>query len=264
MTFFIRNCCCVLLLLFSSLVCAEDVIGVLYSDMNLKLAMGDSGTIKKVHVRAGAKVKKGQKLVTLDQSIQKLEQKRNLLLLEDTEEQQSLLARIEIFENKYQISNRLYDESRSISLDELDGLRLDLIQTRGRLAQLKAQKLREEIEYRLSTRRLEERQLLAPIDGIITEVVQHTGEWAKIGEPLIALVDIKELFIKLNINDALARRLAVDTQVTVSVANLPKQTGVIDYIAPVADPASGLVEIKIKVDNKTAVMRPGIKATVSF
>ncbi|NRA56318.1 MAG: efflux RND transporter periplasmic adaptor subunit [Gammaproteobacteria bacterium] len=257
-----RNFVGLVCLLLSSITMAQDVVGVLYSEMNLKLAMGDSGTIKKIHVRSGIEVKKGQKLVTLDQSIQRLEQKRYLLLFQDTEEQQSLIARNEIFESKYKAAQVLYQESRSISLDELDGLQLDLIQSRGRLAQLKEKKLREKIEYRLSTRRLAERQLVAPIDGIITKVAQQAGEWAKVGEPLIGLVDIKELFIKLNINDALARGLTVNTSVPIYVANLPNQTGIIDYISPVADPASGLVEIKIRVNNKLGLMRPGIKVTV--
>lgn len=262
--YIIRNVFYLVLLSLSSVAMAENVIGVLYSEMNLKLAMSDSGTISRIHVRSGMEVKKGQKLVTLDQSIQKLEQKRYLLLFQDTEEQQSLIARTVIFEKKYKIAQILYTESRSISLDELDGLQLDLIQSQGRLAQLREQKLRERIEYRLSTSRLKEKELLAPINGVITEVAQHAGEWAKVGEPLIGLVDIKELFIKLNISDSLARSLVINTSVPILVANLSNQTGVIDYIAPIADPASGLVQIKIKVNNKIGLMRPGTKATVFF
>lgn len=264
MLFFTRNLFYLVLLQIPSIAMAQDVIGVLYSEMNLKLAMSDSGTINEIYVRSGVEVKKGQKLVALDKSIQRLEQERYLLLFKDIEEQQSLIARNVIFEQKYKTAQILYEESRSISLDELESLQLELIQSRGRLAQLKEQKLREKVEHRLSTRRLEERELLAPINGIITQVSQHVGEWANVGEPLIGLVDIKELFIKLNINDSLARGLVVNTSVPVYVANLPEQTGIIEYIAPIADPASGLVEIKVKVNNDVGLMRPGIKVRVSI
>jgi len=249
--------------LFCSSAVAQDVIGVLYSEKSLKLAMGDSGPINQMHVRSGVTVKKGQKLVTLEQTVERLEQKRYLLLLQDTQEQESLMARHRIFENKYDTAKALY-AARSISLDELEGLELELIQSRGRLGQLNEQKLREKVEYKLSTRRLEERQLLAPISGVITHVSQHVGEWARVGEPLIGLVDTHELFIKLNINDALARRLELNASVPIRIANLPEQVGVIDYISPVADAASGLVEIKVKVDNQARLMRPGTKAAVSL
>jgi RND family efflux transporter MFP subunit len=261
MMFLTRTCCLFMLFVFCSSSMGQDIIGVLYSEKNLKLAMGDSGAIDKVHVRSGVLVKKGQVLVTLNQSIQRLEQKRYLLLLEDTQEQQSLSARHAIFERKYKTAQILYKE-RSISLDELEGLQLEVIQSEGRLAQLKEQKLREKIEYRLSTRRLKARKLVAPIGGIITQVTQHVGEWVTVGEPLIGLVDLSELFIKLNVNDVLARGLVINTPVPIRVANLPEQRGLIDYIAPVADPASGLVEIKIKVNNEAGSMRPGIKVAV--
>lgn len=264
MCFFTRNFFCLMLLQLPSIAMAQDVIGVLYSEMNLKLAMSDSGSINEIYVRSGVEVKKGQKLVALDQSIQRLEQERYLLLFKDQEEQQSVIARNVILEQKLKTAQILFDESRSISLDELEGLQLELIQSRGRLAQLKEQKLREKVEHRLSIQRVKERVLLAPINGIITQVSQHVGEWANVGEPLIGLVDIKELFIKLNINDSLARGLVVNTSVPVFVANLPEQTGIIEYIAPIADPASGLVEIKVKVNNNVGLMRPGIKVRVSI
>ncbi|MFT5453325.1 MAG: multidrug efflux pump subunit AcrA (membrane-fusion protein), partial [Enterobacterales bacterium] len=132
-----------MLLQLPSMAMAEDVIGVLYSEMNLKLAMSDSGTIKEIYVRSGVEVKKGQILVALDKSIQRLEQERYHLLFKDIEEQKSLIARNVIFEKKYKAAQMLYKESRSISLDELYGLGLELIQSRSRLAQLKEQKLRE-------------------------------------------------------------------------------------------------------------------------
>lgn len=248
-----------LLILASSIAKAEGVVGVLYSEKNLKLAMSDSGIIKKIHVRSGAKVRKGQVLVTLDQSIQRLETERYRLLYRDKEELKTLENSHIIFQSKYDDGKALYDESRSISLDELEGLKLDLIQSTGRIAQLKEKKLREKVEYQLSEKRLAQRKLLAPIDGVITKVTQQIGEWAQMGEPFIGLVDTSSLYVKVNVNDGKARMLKIGKAVVINIANLPSHQGVIDYIAPVADPASGLVEVKVKVDNLDGVLRPGAK-----
>lgn len=243
---------------------AQPIAGVLYADKNLKLSLGDSGIIAKVHVKSGSVVKKTDPLITLDRTIQTFEVRRNKLIWLDKKEQESLLARQVILLKKYQIAQMLYQESRSISLDELDGLQLQLIDLEGQIAQLNERKAREKLEYDISLQRYKNRVLRSPMDGIITQVTQHQGEWAQVGEPIIGLVNITELFVKLNIRDALARDLVINALIPVTVENLPIQQGLIDYIAPVADAASGLVEIKIKLKNLDGLLRPGVKVSVDL
>lgn len=250
--------------LFVSFSHGQSVVGVLYSDMNLKLAMGDSGLIDEVFVRSGSIVKQGDALVRLDNTMHDLDVRRNKLIWEDTKEQDSLLTRRTIMREKYDVAQALYRESRSVSLDELDGLRLELVDIEGRLAQLIEQEKREELDYKISLQVRDRRVLRAPISGVITQVAQRTGEWAQVGEPIVGLVDVRELFIKLNVRDSLARQLSVGTPLPVSIENIPAQTGIVDYIAPVADAASGLVEIKIKLDNADGIMRPGVKVSVDL
>lgn len=243
---------------------AQTAVGVLYSDMNLKLAMSDSGLIQEIYVQSGSKVKKGDILVSLDGTMQSFNAQRNKLIWEDTKEQESLVSRREILNEKYAIAQSLYSESRSISLDELDGLRLELIDLEGRIAKILEQEKREELEYKISLQLQEDRLLKAPISGIVTQIAQRVGEWAQVGEPIIGLVDVSELYVKLNVRDALARQLAVGKKLLINVENLPTKTGVIDYIAPVADAASGLVELKVKLNNADGSMRPGIKVSVEL
>ncbi|MBR7889542.1 efflux RND transporter periplasmic adaptor subunit [Marinomonas sp. A79] len=247
-----------------SFVGAQPVVGVLYPDMNLKLAMADSGVIRHVHVKSGSVVKASDPLITLDSTMQSLEEKRNKLIWHDTKEQQSLVARRDILQQKYTVARLLYEESRSISLDELDGLKLQLIDLEGQIAQLNEREERERIEYEISAQRVKDRILRAPIAGIVTQVVQHQGEWAPVGEPIIGLVDVTKLYVKLNVRDAVARNLALDSTIPVQVENLSIQQGYIDYIAPIADAASGLVEVKIKLNNPDGAMRPGVRVSVDL
>ncbi|TYL45824.1 efflux RND transporter periplasmic adaptor subunit [Marinomonas sp. IMCC 4694] len=248
----------------ASFASAQPVVGVLYPEMNLKLAMADNGVIRQVHVKSGSLVKAMDPLVTLDSTMQTLEMTRNKLIWLDTKEQQSLVARRVILAKKYAVAQALYQESRSISLDELDGLQLQLIDLDGQIAQLTEREEREQLEYEISAQRVKDRVLRAPVAGIVTQVVQHQGEWAPVGEPIIGLVDVTELFVKLNIRDVLARNLTLGAELPVTIENLPIQQGFIDYIAPIADAASGLVEIKIKLNNPDGVMRPGVRVSVEL
>lgn len=247
-----------------SLANAQPIAGVLYPDKNLKLALGDSGVISKVHVKSGSVVKKMDPLITLESSLQTLEVQRNKLIWFDKKEQESLTERRTILVKKYEIAQLLYQESRSISLDELDSLQLQLIDLDGQIAQLTEREVREKLEYDISLQRLENRVLRSPLAGIVTQVAQHEGEWAQVGEPILSLVDVTELFVKLNIRDALARDLVIDALIPVKIENLATQQGTIDYIAPIADAASGLVEIKIKIKNPDGLLRPGVRVSVDF
>lgn len=264
MTILFKVVLLVVLSTLSSLSYPQSAVGVLYSDMNLKLAMSDSGLIKEIHVVSGSVVTQGETLITLDSTMQDLTMQRNKLIWQDTKEYESLITRRTIMRSKYSVAQSLYDESRSISLDELDGLRLELIDLEGRIAQLIEQKKREEIEYNLSQQMRKNRILQAPISGIVTQIAQREGEWAQVGEPLIGLVDVAELYVKLNVSDAIARQLLVGSTLQVSVQNLDSRIGVIDYISPIADAASGLVELKVKLENADRVMRPGVKVTVEL
>lgn len=254
----------VVIFLSISRVNADTVVGILYSDMNLKLAMGDSGLINKVLVKSGSVVKKGQALLLLDNSMHDLEVLRSKLVWLDKEEQRSLTKRHELLSHKYDVAYKLYHDSRSVSLDEIDGLRMELIDLEGRIGQLEEREKLEELDYKIRISQRDKRVLRAPVDGVITQVIQHPGEWAQAGDPIVGLVELSELVVKLNIRDKVARELNVDAKLPVHIENLEPRVGVVEYIAPVADTASGMVEIKIRVDNSDGGMRPGVKVTVDL
>jgi multidrug resistance efflux pump len=166
-------------------------------------------------------------------------------------------------EKKLEVAQKLYESARSISKDDLDMLRLELLQIVGRLDQLNAQKSREEVEYKISQQELALRRLYAPSDGVITKSPLKTGEWAKAGEPLLQLVDVHNLYIKFNIPLRLVQRLVMGLDLKISVDN-QLYNGKVKYIAPVADPASGLIEIKVSIDNSEQKIRPGSKGSVEL
>lgn len=249
---------------FSNFVFSDDFYGVVYSNSKIEQSMEDSGTVKRVNVKLGQEVKKGDVLVILESSIQELEQQRNRLTWKDTKELDTQTRRLDILRRKRDMAESLYAETRSISRDELDNLHLELIQAEGRIDQIKEQKLRDEIEYHLSRLRLDKRYLRAAIDGVIISLSAKEGEWIKAGEPILSVIDTVDLYVNLNVPNHVARQLNSKSSVAVTVENMQNANGYIDYISPVADAASGLVEVRVKLNNNEKIIRPGIKASVKF
>ncbi|WP_086479458.1 efflux RND transporter periplasmic adaptor subunit [Oceanospirillum sanctuarii] len=253
-----------LLFILPSLAVADEFYGVIYSDSKIEQSMEDSGTVKSIDIKIGQDVKAGEILVTLESGMQELEQQRNRLIWKDTRELETQLRRLDILRNKRDVAESLYSQTRSISRDELDSLSLELIQVEGRIEQIKEQKLRDEIEYHLSSLRLQKRQLRAAFDGTVISLTAKQGEWVKAGDPILGLVNADNLYINLNVPDIFARRLSLNSSVPISVQNVSAVHGRVDFISPVADAASGLVEIRIKLKNENKQIRPGAKAMVTL
>jgi len=109
------------------------------------------------------------------------------------------------------------------------------------------------------------RQLVAPVSGVVTKVDIEVGEWAKPGEPLIRLVDASTLVFKTNLPMAAVSGLQAGKQVALVIedgAKLVQVPARLSFVSPVADAASGLVEVRAQVPNPGGRLRAGSKAVL--
>ncbi|CDS50257.1 Probable RND efflux membrane fusion protein [Polaromonas sp. CG9_12] len=207
----------------------------------------------------------GQVLLLLDDRLQTIESKRRKAIYEDQSELEASRERTAILGKLLAASKAVFKETGSISKDELLRLEAEYVATKGRLEQLIAQKKREMLEYESAERERLQRHIAAPISGIVTKVIPQVGEWAKPGEPIILLVDATtaELHVAVPHKDAVGLRVGAAQSIQMESGSAVAQTmGRITFISPVADPASGLVEIKVTFPNAQLSVKPGIKGSI--
>lgn len=110
------------------------------------------------------------------------------------------------------------------------------------------------------------RTVTAPIDGLIVERNREIGETVTASQPLFRIVDISRLYIQFYVRaeDAGALRVGQTLEVRCPVAD-PKRVfrGAVDFIDPRVDAASGLLRVKILLDNPDAALKPGLRAEVT-
>ncbi|HYF18900.1 MAG TPA: efflux RND transporter periplasmic adaptor subunit [Ramlibacter sp.] len=264
-SFISRLACAAVLALAPLLAAAQDFHGLVQPLHDITLSTGVGGVVSARHVRPGSAVKANQVLMVLDDRLQAVEADRRRVILQDQSEMRATEERVRISRTLYDDAKRVFDRTGSISRDELMRLEADYTSAFGRLEQLKAQKEREKIEHLGAVQEKQMRQLVAPVAGVVTKVDIEVGEWAKPGEPLVRLVDASTLVFKANLPMQAVGSLRTGQSVPVVVEDIGRQVQVparVSFVSPVADAASGLVEVRAEIANPGGRLRPGSKAVL--
>lgn len=91
-------------------------------------------------------------------------------------------------------------------------------------------------------------EVRAPFDGVVTRKHANEGDLSLPGHPLLEIENLSNLQVEADIPEAIAIRLKVGIEINVEVAGSESPiTGIIEEIAPAADPVSRTFPIKISL-----------------
>lgn len=236
-----------------------------YKDATLSFTV--SGRIEAIHHREGDVVKAGTDLVDLEHTSESLEVQRRKLVFEDKSQLQGAKSEADTYKKLLESSQKLFDSTGSVSRDELSKMELKAKTAEAEYQRLAISEQREQVEYKLALANLAQRTLKAPFSGTIVDVKLEEGEICEANQPLIELVDIKRGYLNCNIDEPVGRQLSSGDEVPVSIQAGHGQwsgSGKVVFVAPVVDPASGLLRVKIEFDNPDGEVRPGVPGTVTL
>ena len=244
---------------------AADWVGLAFPLFDVQVSTSVAGLIHNIKVRPGHQVNAGDVLLELDTLAQQAELRRRTVLLEDDSELQAARIRFNALDDLLRMTEAVARVSQSVSREELVKARMEKATAEGRVLQLMAQKARERVEHEQAQLEVSQRTIRAPMTGVVVDVPVDMGEWAKPGDVLVRQADISQVELRLNLPQAAAARLTVGRRVSASfeaaVAQL-QADGVVNFISPLADNASGLVDVRIRFANPKGQIRPGAKAVI--
>jgi RND family efflux transporter MFP subunit len=244
---------------------AKSFSGLIYPVHDITLSAGVSGLVMKRLVLPGQAVKADQLLLQLDDRLQSIESNRRRVIFEDQSELQATRDRLRILDTLLNDARAVFNSTGSISKDELLRLEAEQLASRGRLAQLIEQKKREQLDYESAEGDRLQRHITAPISGVVTKVTPQVGEWVKAGDSLLHLVDTSVAILRLAVPHNLANALKTGAQQLIrleSGSSVTEVTGQVKFVSPVADPASGLVQVEVSFSNPARRIKTGIKGTI--
>lgn len=256
-----------LIIFFVSLsVFAQDsFVGVVKPKHNINLSLSIDGIVDMVLVKEGSVVKKGDALVVLKNSLQKLETQRRKLIWLDKSKLNSSMSEEEILSSLYHSTKELYETSGGVSKEELQSLKIKYLGALGESRYLKEGEKREQIEYEIADSLLEQYTLLSPINGTVTRVNIDLGEFVKNTEPILSIVDSTTCSVELNLDKLTRDTIKEDQIVTIysDNAQVSKQAKIV-FISPIADRSSGLFFVKAEFSNQNLEILPGLTVEVNL
>ena len=229
-----------------------EQVGSLRSSERAMLRAEVAGVVSRISFQEGARVKKGQVLVRLDDAKIKAEI-RNLEA--HIEQLQVRLA----FQEKTLERNRILLKKNAIAPHRFDELQTAVKETELAISQVKANLVRQR-ESLIDT------VIRAPFDGVVGSKDISPGDYLKVGGPVVEVVVLDPLEIDFQVPERYKSSLTLGQEVSLRVAseNEKRFVGTIFFISPTVDMKTRTFLVKAKVANPDRRLNPGMFARVSL
>jgi RND family efflux transporter MFP subunit len=244
---------------------AISVSGLTEPIKDVTLSATMVGTITTIFVREGMAVGKGTAILEFDKKSEALEEERRKLIWESKAEVRAAAARVSTLKSLLESTRELFKSTGSVSKEELEKLELDYELAVAERERLESAEERERIEYEMARESLRKRTLTSPLQGTVVKLFLEEGEACKENEPLVRVVDASRGIFVSNVEEWIGRTLrmgqTVDLKIRTGYESIAKK-GTIVFVSPVADTASGLIEVKAEFDNQDGSVRPGVSGSL--
>lgn len=211
-------------------------IGSVAPIQGVSLSAEGEGTVIKINIDNGQRVKSGDVLIELDTTVEDAQLKASQAQLE--------LAKLE--------SNRAQEllQKNTISQAQLDQATAQLNQIQATVASLQAL--------------IQKKVVRAPFDGRVGIRQVNIGQYVNRGQPLIALQKLDQLYVNFTLPERDLPKLKEGEIVRITVDAFPDRTfeGKLNAISPEVNASTRNVAVQALLDNPDEVLRPGMFARV--
>lgn len=108
-------------------------------------------------------------------------------------------------------------------------------------------------------------ELRSPINGVVTDRPLFPGETASAGTPVVTVMDTTSLLAKLHVAQATAQQLSVGRPAKVTVPGVADPVdATVSFISPALDPGSTTVEVWLKLPNQDGRFKAGTPVHVAI
>lgn len=112
---------------------------------------------------------------------------------------------------------------------------------------------------------LESCKILAPYHGHVADVLVHEHEQVQVAEPLVQVVNDRELIAKMLLPSDFLKGVSVGDAISIYVDELDVTVPAkITHIGAVLDPASSMFKVYAQVNNSAGTMRAGMIGSAYF
>ncbi len=226
-----------------------EATGTVRAAQSAQLASQVMGTITRVNVHEGDRVRRGEVLVTIDEAQQRAAYASANAGLQASQETIAAAAAdyalAEATMKRYQM---LYDK-KSVSPQEFDEVKTKLAAAKARRDAAHAGRLQAEAGVSEANTVMGFTKIRAPFDGLVTAKLADPGAMAAPGVPLLIVEDPGRFRLEATVDESKMGAVRLGETVPVAIDALGDQgiTGKVVQIVPAADPASRTFTVKIEL-----------------
>lgn len=219
------------------------------------------GIVTKVHVELGAPVRRGTPLITVFSTELADAQTRYLSLSALLEADHKKLARAQQLVEIGAASRQELEEITAVHesrATEVEAARQRLVLLGLSPSQVQALKSVSQVVSTIV--------VPAPINGIITARSANLGQVVAIGQELVSVTDLSEVWVVGDIYEQDFKTVSVSSEAAITTPAYPDLVlrGRVTYIDPRVDPQARTAKARIEVPNADGRLRLGMYVTVSF
>lgn len=242
---------------------AEAIKAITSPSQDLTLSLTRPGMLAKVLVRQGQKVRAGEVLVQLEDSVER----RQAALLKAKADDTSAIRATEL---KLERAKKMLAKVRAAYVSqaapqrELEDAQLETAMTEIDVLAAKLAREQDIGRYEQAKLELERMRLVSPASGEVEKLIAKAGESVDALAPLLRLVNVDPLWIDTPVPLTVGRHILAGQKAMVQLPGVdaPVQGKVI-HVSRVADAASETLEVRVELPNPKA--RPaGEHVTVTF
>ena len=235
------------------------------------IGMPAFGTLQESFVKRGDVVKAGQVLGHLPYQEDIAEAKLNYAISQNDLAVTQAIIRQKLAQVKLRIGNNLYDRhaysAEQLNFDTAEARAAEIAVTQAKYAMDLAK-----LQYQRVLARIQDKQLIAPHDGVIGEVYKKQGEGVSMGEPVFRIDDVATLQItgKLDVLNltVLHKGSPAVANVDIDGVDLPiekqRMVGTVTFVDTKIDPTTQTVIIVVEVENRDRLYLAGLEARLEL
>jgi RND family efflux transporter MFP subunit len=238
-----------------------------------------SGVLATVKVDEGNLVKQGDLLGKVEDAEKELIYQRAVIEYELAQSQAANDVAIRAAQKAMEFSRHEYERLKraaegipgSVSKSELEESRVNSEQAELELEKAQHEHTLESLNQRLkqteqsvARHSMEIHQILAPINGMVVEVMRRPGEWVEPGEDVLRVIRIDRLRAEglVPFENIAPELVGSPADITVSVPGRADvvATGQVMFVNPELNPVNGRVRVRAEFDNPRGLLMPGMRA----
>lgn len=236
--------------------------GKVAADKEAPVMVKTPGKAAVIHTKVGDKVQKNQVLFSLDKSDMLISYNQALAGYQMAE------AGYQAAINKYNNDLKTLENMRelykvgAISKSELD--QVELLASDATRQTIESQFAQAKAGYESARKALEDMDVKAPIDGILTSLDVSVGALVSNAAPAAKVVDLNTVHITVSVSEKEINNISQGQEVEVEIPSASlKVKGLVEELSVAAN-AQGKYTIKTSITNKDGVVKPGMFANVTL